>query len=131
MNIPEDLKYTLTHEWVRFEKNGYVHIGLTDWEQSLPGHIVYINLPYTGEFYREGELFADVESMGSGYEVFMPLSGRVVSTNIQLSQRPEMLKEDPYGSWLVEIAGAIGGNLMGAQQYRAYLTYLEGKKAGK
>lgn len=107
-DVPEDLKYTKTHEWIRVTGSLAV-IGITDFAQEELHEIVYVELPEVGKQVAKGSEFAAVESVKARSEIFAPLSGKVVKVNEVLvegkdSARPELLNEEPYGKgWLVEI----------------------------
>lgn len=103
MNIPADLRYTASHEWVREEKDGSVTIGITDHAQSALGDLVYIELPEVGRKLASGEACAVVESVKAASDVYAPLSGEVVAVNEDLTARPEAVNEDAYAAWLFRL----------------------------
>lgn len=101
--IPEDLRYTEEHEWVRSGDDGIV-VGITDHAQEQLGDVVYVDLPPDGATVRAGEPFGEVESTKSVSDLYAPVSGTVSSRNELLEDRPELLNSDPYGEgWLVRI----------------------------
>lgn len=106
--IPGDLKYVDTHEWIRIQ-DGIAVIGITDFAQGELHEVVYVELPETGRNVRKGEEFAAVESVKARSEIYAPVSGRIAKVNAELvgnaePAKPELVNEDPYGSgWLVEI----------------------------
>ena len=103
MNFPEDLKYTRDHEWARVKGNR-VTVGITDFAQDQLGDVVYVELPVVGEVVKKGEAFGVVESTKAVSDLFAPVSGKVVARNDRLSDEPELINTDPYGTgWLVEI----------------------------
>ena len=104
MNLPANLKYTKTHEWVDFSDETTAKIGLTDYAQSELGSLVFVNLPDEGDDVVAGESFGDVESVKAVSEVICPVSGTVSAINDALLDAPEMINEDPYGAWLIEVA---------------------------
>ena len=119
--IPEDLKYTTEHEWVRSGDGAAVRIGITHYAQDALGDVVFVSLPEVGAAVTAGEACGEVESTKSVSEVYAPLTGEVVARNDALNSRPELINSDPYGEgWLVEIAvsdpAAIGG-LLDAKAY--------------
>lgn len=124
-NIPEDLKYTRDHEWVRTMSGGKVRVGITDHAQKQLGDLVYVEQPNAGDRFDAGEPFGSVESVKSVIEVYMPAAGQVAARNDQLSEDPELINIDPYGDgWLIEITleNPSPDGLMSAKEYDAYLT---------
>lgn len=104
MNIPDDLRYTPEHEWIRLLDSGAVRIGITEYAQDQLGDVVFVDLPDIGESVETRALIAEVESTKSVGEVYAPLSGTVSAVNDAVRDRPELVNEDPYGEgWLVEI----------------------------
>ena len=101
--IPDDLRYTPDHEWVRPGEPA-VRVGITHFAQDALGDIVYVQLPDPGTAVEAGQAFGEVESTKSVSEVYAPLSGTVTARNDQLTDAPELVNSDPYGAgWLVEI----------------------------
>ncbi len=98
MNVPEDLRYTAEHEWVRVEPNGVVRVGITDFAQDSLGDIVYVQLPAVGSAVAAGDSFGEVESTKSVSEIYAPVSGTVVSRNATLGDEPELINAEPYRS---------------------------------
>ncbi|MDO4321488.1 MAG: glycine cleavage system protein GcvH [Lachnospiraceae bacterium] len=103
MNHPTELKYSKSHEWVKFLEDGTALIGLTDYAQDALGDLVFVNLPETGDEVTAGEAFADVESVKAVSDVFSPVSGTVAEINEELLDAPERMNEDPYGAWLIRV----------------------------
>ena len=95
MNIPEDIKFTETHEWVRIEENRAT-IGVTDFAQKELGDIVYVEAPDLDSEYEKGEAFGVVESTKAVNDIYAPVSGTVVEINEELEDAPELINEDPY-----------------------------------
>ncbi len=122
MNVPEDLRYTDQHEWVRIE-DGEVRVGITDYAQDALGDVVFVDLPETGIAVSAGDAMAEVESTKSVAEIYAPVAGTVVDANAALSDNPEMVNQDPYGeAWFVLIAAndvADVDGLLDAVGYRA------------
>jgi glycine cleavage system H protein len=103
MNVPDDLRYTSDHEWVRLE-GGRVRIGITDYAQDALGDVVFVQLPEEGTVVTPGDSFSEVESTKSVSDIYAPLAGRVTAVNTDLADAPQRLNEDPYGEgWLCEI----------------------------
>ncbi len=103
MNVPDDLRYSSEHEWARRDGTR-VRVGITDFAQDSLGDIVYIELPSVGEEVAPGATLGEVESTKSVSEIYAPVGGTVVAVNVELSDAPERLNSDPYGSgWICEI----------------------------
>ena len=101
-NIPGELKYTKSHEWVK-EEDGVITVGLTDYAQSALGDIVFINLPEEGDDVTAGQAFSDVESVKAVSDVFSPVTGKVAAINEDLLDNPALMNEDPYEAWLIKV----------------------------
>jgi glycine cleavage system H protein len=122
VNLPEDLKYTAEHEWVRAADGHSVRVGITDYAQSALGDIVYVSLPSVGTAVTAGQPLGEVESTKSVSDVFAPVGGTVLARNDALDSQPELLNSDPYGEgWVVEIEVAdigVVNSLLDADAYR-------------
>ncbi|NNF33959.1 MAG: glycine cleavage system protein GcvH [Saprospiraceae bacterium] len=108
MNIPDSLKYTNEHEWVRIEDGDIAIIGITDFAQSELGELVYIEVDTVGESIDKDEVFGTVEAVKTTSDLFMPVSGEVLEFNDELNEdegdNPGIINEDPYGKgWIVKI----------------------------
>ena len=101
-NVPAELKYTKSHEWVKEEDSLYV-VGLTDFAQEALGDIVFINMPEEGDDVASGESFADVESVKAVSDVFSPVSGTVAEVNEGLIDEPALINQEPYEQWLIKV----------------------------
>ncbi|HEX7982842.1 MAG TPA: glycine cleavage system protein GcvH [Duganella sp.] len=115
MNIPADLKYTESHEWVRAEADGTVTVGITEYAQDALGDIVFVELPKVGKSYTAGDDAAVVESVKAASDIYAPVSGEVIAVNEDVASAPESINTDAYAAWLFKIkptdAGAINGLL--------------------
>ena len=121
MNIPEKLKYSKSHEWVKFLGEDKALVGLTDYAQDQMGSLVFVNLPEVGDEVSVGEALGDVESVKAVSEVYSPLSGTVTKVNEELLDTPEAINQDPYGAWLVEISGITAKEkLLSAEDYEEH-----------
>ena len=100
MNVPGNLKYTESHEWIRSEADGTVTIGITDHAQSALGDLVFVELPAVGRKLASGEACAVVESVKAASDVYAPLAGEVVAINDALASSPELVNQDAYAAWL-------------------------------
>ena len=121
--IPEDLRYTEAHEWVREQGDGVVRVGITDHAQSQLGDVVFVQLPDVGSAVTAGAPVGEVESTKSVSEIFSPLSGEVVAVNERLVDTPELVNTGPYGDgWMLELRVADGEQpeLLDAAAYAAH-----------
>ena len=120
--IPDDLRYTPEHEWVRPGQPA-VRVGITDFAQDALGDIVYVQLPDPGTAVQTGQAFGEVESTKSVSDIYAPVDGVVVARNEALDRQPELLNSDPYGEgWIVELrveSAAVLDGLLSAQEYQA------------
>ena len=123
-DIPEDLRYTEEHEWVRLEGDEVV-VGITDHAQDALTDIVYVELPEVGTNVSAGDAFGSVESVKSVSEIFAPLSGELSAVNEALDDAPELINDDPYGTgWIVRMRledNGVLGDLLDAAGYRTLL----------
>lgn len=103
MNIPQELKYTQDHEWVRVEGDEAT-VGITDFAQGELGDIVYVEVDTEGETLEKEQVFGTVEAVKTVSDLFLPLSGEIIAFNNQLEDTPELVNEDPYGEgWIIKI----------------------------
>ncbi len=120
MRFPEDLLYIESHEWVR-EQGNMVTIGLTDYAQSQLKDIVYVELPEIGSAFKKGESIGVVESVKTVADVFSPITGKVVETNLALKDHPEFVNTDPYGKgWIIKMETQDQKELRGLLSSQAY-----------
>jgi glycine cleavage system H protein len=121
MNVPEDLRYTSDHEWVKLEGNR-ARIGITDYAQDALGDVVFVQLPEPGATVAAGESISEVESTKSVSDIYAPLSGTIAEINSELGDSPQRLNEDPYGEgWIsvIEVSDpASFDQLLDAAAYR-------------
>ena len=120
MNLPADLKYADSHEWMRAEPDGTVTIGITDHAQAALGDLVFIELPAVGRVLKAGEACAIVESVKAASDVYAPISGEVVAANSDITSTPEKLNEDAYASWLFRLKPADPDALAGMLDAAGY-----------
>ncbi|HJC00726.1 MAG TPA: glycine cleavage system protein GcvH [Candidatus Flavonifractor merdavium] len=120
MNIPKELQYTKSHEWLLVE-DGVATVGLTDFAQDALGDIVFVNLPQPGDQVSAGEALGDVESVKAVSDVLSPVSGVVAEVNEELLDNPALVNEDPYGAWLIKVEQLTGEEeLLDAAAYEAH-----------
>ena len=125
-DIPAELKYAKSHEWVRHEDDGTVTIGITDHAQGQLGDMVYVELPEVGGHVDAGEACAVVESVKAASDVYAPVSGEVVEVNDQLTESPELVNKDPYGEgWLIKVQPEDPAQLEELMDAEAYGAIVE------
>ncbi len=126
--IPDDLRYTKEHEWIRAEGN-HGTIGITDYAQNALTDIVFVELPEIGKKAMQSKTLCTIESVKSVSDVFAPASGNVIEANNELKDKPENINNEPYGKgWIAKISISNKNelnNLMNAEQYKKYLEGLE------
>ena len=103
MNVPKDLRYTESHEWVKREADGTISVGITDHAQEQLGDIVFVEPPKPGRKVKAGEAVGVVESVKAASDIYAPVSGEVVAANDALSKTPEQVNADAYASWMYRI----------------------------
>ena len=127
--VPKDLQYTKSHEWIRTLPNGEVEVGITDHAQSALGDLVFVEVPQVDRRLAAGEACGVVESVKAASDVYSPVAGRVVARNEALSQKPELLNTDPYGAgWLMRIElepHAPAAALLRPSEYQQFLKESE------
>ena len=120
MNIPEELKYTEEHEWVKIEDN-IATVGITDFAQGELGDIVYLEIDTLDSEIATNEVFGTVEAVKTVSDLFMPLGGKVIETNPELEDKPELVNEDPYGEgWIIKMKISDQGELTDLLSADAY-----------
>jgi glycine cleavage system H protein len=123
-NIPADLKYAKSHEWIKTQPDGLVLMGITDHAQEALGDLVFVDLPAVGRVVEAGEAFCVVESVKAASDVYAPIAGEVVEINEALAGAPELINQDPYtGGWMVKIKpSAAAEGLLDAAGYEASIA---------
>ena len=120
MNFPAELKYSKSHEWLKEEDSVFV-IGISDFAQDALGDVVFVNLPEVGDDAAAGEAFGDVESVKAVSDLISPVSGTVCEVNEDLLDQPELLNEDPYGTWIIKVENVTDTEeLLDAAAYEAF-----------
>lgn len=124
-NIPPDLRYAKSHEWLKVAAGGTALVGITDYAQSSLGDITFVQLPKPGTVLKAGEAFGVVESVKAASDLYAPVAGTVLETNKALDANPEMLNQSPYAdAWMLklELANpADGGGLLSAADYAKHI----------
>lgn len=123
--LPDDLLYTVEHEWAKKESDT-VKIGITDYAQDQLGDIVYVELPQVGETFDKGSVFGTLESVKAVSEIYMPVTGTVLAINTALEGSPELINDDPYSSWIIEIKQLDDSEMDTLLNNKSYLETLKG-----
>ncbi|MDZ4718748.1 MAG: glycine cleavage system protein GcvH [Roseiflexaceae bacterium] len=124
-NTPGELKYTKTHEWVRFDGDQAI-IGITDYAQDALGDVVYIDLPAEGATLEAETIFGAVESVKAASDLYLPVSGTIMAVNSTLMDTPELINSDPYGAgWMLKIKVSADGPLINAAAYEAFVDSIK------
>ncbi len=126
MNVPQELSYTKTHEWVRREDD-IATVGITDNAQDELGDVVFVELPEEDASFDAGEAFGTIESVKAVSDLYAPVGGEVVEVNQTLNDSPERVNEDPYGGgWMIRLRVSDEGDLLSAEEYQKILEEEEG-----
>ncbi|MCD9530652.1 glycine cleavage system protein GcvH [Photobacterium carnosum] len=125
-DVPSELKFTHTHEWLRDEGNGIYTVGISDHAQALLGDMIFIDLPDSGDAVDGGEECAIIESVKSASDIYAPCTGTIIAINDDLDAAPELVNNDPYGDgWLFQIRIDVEADideLLGAEDYLAIIA---------
>lgn len=123
--IPDQLKYVASHEWVRVEPDGTLTIGITDHAQAALGDLVFVEAPEAGRTLKAGESCAVVESVKAASDVYAPVAGEVIAANPALTDAPELLNTDPYGEgWLWKLKPANAADVASLLDPEGYARVL-------
>ena len=125
LHLPDDLRYTDEHEWARLSGDT-ARIGVSDYAQDQLGDIVFVELPAVGDTIARGEVFGTLESVKAVSELYLPLSGEVVAVNTALTDAPELINQDPYAAWIIEVRPSDAGEYDQLLSAAAYLDLLRG-----
>lgn len=122
MNFPKELKYSKSHEWVKYEEDGTVLIGITDYAQKELGDLVFVNLPEEGDEVTAGEAFGDVESVKAVSDIYSPVTGTVAEINEDLLDAPQSINESPYDAWFIRVSDVSDTEeFLDADAYEAFV----------
>lgn len=125
-NIPADLKYVASHEWIRIEADGTVTVGITDFAQDQLGDVVFVELPEVGSTVAADDDIAVVESVKAASDIYAPLAGEIIAVNDDLADEPEKVNEDPYGeAWFFKMKLADASDLDGLLDADGYSAVCE------
>ncbi|HLX22764.1 MAG TPA: glycine cleavage system protein GcvH [Usitatibacter sp.] len=111
MKLPQDLRYTASHEWLRRESDGTVSVGITDHAQEQLGDIVFVEAPQVGRQVKAGEAIGVVESVKAASDIYAPIAGEIVAVNAALGDTPEKVNEDAFAAWMFRIKPANPGDV--------------------
>lgn len=125
MNIPADLKYTASHEWVKTNADGTLTVGITHHAQDLLGDMVFVETPAVGRTLAAGEECAVVESVKAASDVYAPVAGEVVATNADVESAPESINQDAYGAWMFTLKPTNSADVAGLMDAAAYEALVE------
>ena len=125
LHLPDDIRYTDEHEWARITGD-IARIGVFDYAQDQLGDIVFVELPAVGDTLAKGEVFGTLESVKAVSELYLPLSGEVVAVNTALVDAPELINQDPYAAWIIEVRPTDAGEYDQLLSAAAYLDLLRG-----
>jgi len=119
--VPQELRYTKSHEWVKRESDGTLTMGITDNAQQLLGDLVFVEVPEDGTNFAAGDDCAVIESVKAASDVYAPIAGEVITGNKALADTPELINQDPYGEgWMMKIKPADVGAYDGLMDAEAY-----------
>lgn len=122
-NIPSDLKYTRSHEWVRVELDGSLTVGITDHAQEALGDIVFLELPASGSDVEAKEACGVIESVKAASDIYAPASGKVLGANPEAQDSPESVNADAYAAWLFKLQPiAVPTDLLSAAEYEKFVA---------
>ena len=125
LHLPDDIRYTDEHEWA-WISGDIARIGVSDYAQDQLGDIVFVELPAVGDTIARGEVFGTLESVKAVSELYLPLSGEVVAVNTALTDAPELINQDPYAAWIIEVRPTDAGEYDQLLSAAAYLDLLRG-----
>lgn len=125
LNLPKDVSYTEDHEWAG-KAGGNVRIGVSDYAQDQLGDIVFVEFPEVGDSFEKGDEFGSLESVKAVSELYIPISGEIVAINEALEDAPELINEDPYTNWIVEVKANDDSELDALMDADQYLEKLKG-----
>jgi len=123
--VPDNLKYAKSHEWVQTEADGTVTVGITLHAEEQLGDVVFVQPPAVGRKVKQGEACAAIESVKAASDIHAPVSGEVTATNAELTDKPELVNQDPYAAWMFRIKPGDPGELGALLDAAAYGKFAE------
>lgn len=126
LNLPEDLRYTDDHEWAKVSGE-VVKVGISDYAQDQLGDIVFVELPGVGDSFEAGDEFGTLESVKAVSELYIPVGGEITAVNTELEDTPELLNQDPYSGWIIEVRPDNIKELETLLDRAAYMEILKGE----
>lgn len=126
MDFPENLKYTKSHEWIKFVDDSTVLVGLSDYAQHELGDLVFINLPEEGDTVEVESAFCDVESVKAVSDVYSPVSGEIIEINEELLDNPAMVNDEPYNAWFIKVGNVTDKTELLSKD--EYIKFIESEK---
>ena len=127
-NVPSNLKYTKSHEWVAVNADGTITVGITDHAQELLGDLVFVELPEVGKTLAAGQEACVVESVKAAADAYAPVAGEVVAVNDAVPDAPESVNQDAYAAWLFKLKPANAADLAGLLDAAAYQAVVDSEK---
>ena len=125
-NIPSELRYAKSHEWLKVAPDGTALVGITDYAQSSLGDITFVQLPKPGATFKAGETFGVVESVKAASDLYAPLSGEVLAANADLNDSPDLVNREPFqGGWMLKVRPADTGELDRLMDAAAYDSFVQ------
>jgi len=128
MNVPSELRYTASHEWVRPQADGSVLVGITDFAQESLGDVVFVELPAVGKSFPAGQAIAVVESVKAASDIYAPIGGSVTAVNEALKDAPEEVNRDAFGAWLFRLQPDDPAQIATLLDAAAYAAQAEAQK---
>ncbi|HEX6066279.1 MAG TPA: glycine cleavage system protein GcvH [Longimicrobiales bacterium] len=128
MTIPENLRYTSSHEWVRRETDGTVTVGITFHAQEMLGDVVFVENPAVGRKVKQGEECGVIESVKAAADIYAPVGGEVIAANAELADAPEKVNQDPYAAWMFRIKPDDAKELSALLDAAAYQQIADAEK---
>ncbi len=126
LNLPKDLRYTDDHEWANVSGE-VVKVGISDYAQDQLGDIVFVELPEVGDSFEAGDEFGTLESVKAVSELYIPIGGEITAVNTELEDTPELLNQDPYSGWIIEVRPDNIKELETLLDRAAYIEILKGE----
>lgn len=123
MNFPQELFYTKNHEWISFE-NQYALVGVTDFAQKELGDIVYLNIPSINKIILKEGFFGMVEAVKTVFDLFMPVTGKIIEVNPIIDKTPQIINQEPYNTWMIKVLLTSVNNkqsLLTADEYKVLI----------